>query len=510
MTEREVISSQRISGRPAQELNIRAAKTLSSIVKTTLGPRGMDKMLVNGQGRITVTNDGVTILKEMEIGHPAAILISRIAQTQEDEVGDGTTTVTMLVGELLKNAETLILKGIHPTIISKGYQLAEKKAQEILKANAVKISDKDLLKKVAMTAMTGKGAEGYREILADLIVEAASETSKHNIKFEKIIGDSVENSRVVKGLVLDKEIPHEKMPKKLKDAKIGLLDVDLDVKPSEIDTQINLGSYQEVENFQAEEEKKFKDLAQKIIDSKVDALFCTKGINDKIFYYLAKAGIMALRRINKYDMDILSKVTGGLIVSDFEDFKEDNFGFAGKIEEERYSENETRLFIEECKDAQAVTILVHSTSDQSVQEIVRAMTDALGDVAASKDNYVVAGGGAIEIEVAKDLKAYAQTLKGREQLAVIQFAEALESIPETLAENAGLDPINILTNLRQRHEAGDNRIGLNLFIDELEDTFEAGIIEPLKIKTQAISSATEVATLILRIDDNLSAKPEGQ
>jgi thermosome len=502
----EIINSNRQTGKPAQINNILAAKTLANIVKTTLGPKGMDKMLVDSQGRITVTNDGVTILEELQINHPAAKLIVEIAKNQEKEIGDGTTTVTMLAGMLLEEAEKLIEKGIHPTLIAKGYLIAERKAQEIVKTLAIKAETDEILKKIAQTAMTGKGAEGFREELSELIVSAVKTAKKENIIFAGIPGKSIRESRLIKGIVLEKEIPHDKMPKSLTNAIIGLCDFDLDLKNPEIDTTINFSNFADVNNFQNAENEKLKEYAKKIIDSGANVIFCNKNINDKILYELAKLGIVAIRRVNKFELEILAKTTGANVVSNMDDFNKENFGKAGKVYEETYSHDEKRLFVEDCEKATAVTILVHATTEHNMREITRAMTDGLGDVNASKDSFIVAGGGAVEIETAKQLRDYAKTFPGREQLIIEAFASALENIPETLAENAGLDSINVMTSLKQKHDKGEKNVGINLFKDILEDTMNEGIVEPLKIKTQAFSSATEVSVMILRIDDILQAQ----
>lgn len=502
----EVINQNRVTGKPAQDSNIQAAIVLAGIVKTTLGPRGMDKMLVDAQGRVTVTNDGVTILEEMQIAHPAAKLIAEIAKTQEREIGDGTTTVTMLAGEFLKRAQSLIAKGIHPTVIIKGYRLAEKVAQDILFNNSVKVESEEVLKKIAQTAMTGKGAEGYREQLADLIVLATKKADRNNIKFAGMVGKSVEETLIMEGTILDREMGNEDMPKTLNNAIVGLFNGDLDVKNPEIDTSIKFSSFQEMANFKEAEEQKLNEYALKVINSGVGIIFCLGNINDKVLYTLANHGIAAVRRVNKFDLEMLSKTTGAKIVANINDLRREALGAAGRIREERVNDHEVRIFVDQCTDVKAVTILVHASTDHILKEITRAMTDGLGDVLASKDSRIVAGGGAIEIEVAKGLKQYAQTLKGREQLAVIEYAGALETIPETLAENSGLDAIESITSLRQAHDQGKANHGLNLFDDTISDTMNAGIIEPLKIKTQAISSATEVAIVILRVDDNLMSK----
>lgn len=500
----EIISHQR--NQKALTGNIGAAKALSDLIKTTLGPRGMDKMIVDGNGRVTVTNDGVTILDEMHIVHPAAILIADIAKTQEKEIGDGTTTVTMLTGELLKNAEVLIDKGIHPTRIIKGYAIAEKKAQEILKSLSIKAENPEILKKVAQTAMTGKGAEGYREHLAEVIVDAITIAQKEDILFNGIIGSPIGETRLIKGLVLDKDIP-EGMPKELKNPKIALVDDEMDARKTEIDTSIEFDSFEKVKDFQVSEDAQFKEFADKIIKTKADIVFCTKSIHSKVLYYLSKAKIAAVRFVNKYDMDMLVKTTGAVLVSDLDDLTEGSLGLAGTITQKRYSDDDVKLFIEDCPK-NAVTILVCSTSEHLLKEIKRAMTDGLGDVLACKDDYIVAGGGAVEIQLSQEIKKFARTLSGVSQLIVEKFADALEKIPETLAENSGLNSINMIADLHKAHASGEVTAGLNLFEDRITDTLKDGIVEPLKIKTLAISSATEVASQILRVDDLLMAKHE--
>lgn len=509
----EVIANNRTNGRGALEQNIFAVRTLGGIVKTTLGPRGMDKMLIDGSGRITVTNDGVTILNEMQITHPAGRLLGEIAKTQEKEIGDGTTSVIIYASELLKNAERLIDKGIHPTTIIKGYALAEKKAKEILEENAVMVEDDETLIKIAKTAMTGKGAEGYRQQLSEIIVEA-SKVGKENISFQGIIGRPIDQTSLVKGVVIDKEIP-ENMPKEGKNLRIGLLDIDLDARQTEVDTNIQFNTFDDMSKFQENEDESFKKYAEKIIAAGVGAVFCTKSINDKVLYHLSKKGIIGIRRVNKFDMDMLVKTTGATLVSSLEDFTEGKFG-GGSIRQEREDDDNCKLFVEHddlpIAPCNAVTILVTATTEHLLQEIKRAMTDGLGDVLVSKNSKVVAGGGAIEIEVCKKLKEYANSLPGTSQLAVNEFADAIESIPEILTQNAGLNSINILAELRSEHELRKDTegkyIGINLFTDKIENTLEAGIIEPLKIKTLAISSAVEFTTQILRTDDILGAAPQ--
>lgn len=500
---------QRTLGKDAQRNNILAARVIAEVVKSTLGPKGMDKMLVDSAGNIVVTNDGVTILEEMEIEHPAAKMVVEIAKTQEQEVGDGTTTVAMLAGKLLENAENLLDKKIHPTVIAKGYRMAAEKAKEILKEIGINVDSRDVLKKIAMTAMTGKGAEGNREKLADLIVGAVDQVSSGNqvdinsIKIEKLKGDEIGNSELIHGIVLDKEIANESMPKMIKGARIALVDFALELKSPETEAKISVSSPEQLQSFIESEERYLKEITTRLISSGANVIFCQKGIDDVAQYYLAKAGILGCRRVAKSDIEKLARATGGKIVSNISEVKEENFGKAGIVEEIKNGED-GMIYVRECDNPRAVSILVRGSTGHVVDEIERAVKDGIGDVvAAVKSGKVVSGGGAIEIELSKRLRQYSRTLGGREQLAVEEFANALEFIPETLAENAGLDPIDIITELKKRHETGLMREGINLFNNKIEDCFAAGIVEPLKVKTQAINSASEVAIMILRIDDVL-------
>ncbi len=499
----------RTLGKDAQRNNILAAKIVADIVKTTLGPKGMDKMLVDSTGNIIVTNDGVTILEEMEIDHPAAKMMVEIAKTQESEVGDGTTTAALLAGKLLENAEKLLDKKIHPTVIVKGYRLAAEKAIEVLNSISIPLESRNVLKQIAMTAMTGKGAEGNKEKLSEIIVNAVDQVGNgknvdiDDIKIEKLKGDGVGDSELIKGIVLDKERANIDMPSQVKNAKILLVDFPLELKNPESEAKISVSTPQQLESFIKSEEAYLKNLTDKIIGSGASVVFCQKGIDDIAQYYLAKGGIYAARRVSKDDMTKLSRATGGKIISNAEDIKENYFGGAESVREVKRGDD-SLTYIEGCKNPRAVTIIVRGGTGHVIDEIERAVKDGLGDViSAVKSGKVVAGGGAVEVEVSRRLRAYARTLGGREQLAIEEFANSLESVPETLAENAGMDPIDVLTELKKRHESGLIKDGLNLFTGQIEDTFSAGIIEPLKIKTQAISSASEVATMILRIDDVL-------
>lgn len=520
MTEKQPVyilpeNTSRTLGRDAQRNNILAAKIVSDIVKTTLGPKGMDKMLVDSTGEIIVTNDGVTILNEMEIDHPAAKMIVEIAKTQEAEVGDGTTTVAMLAGKFLENAEKLLDKRIHPTVIVKGYKLAAEKSQEILKSIAMPVESSEVLRKLAMTAMTGKGAEGHREKLSDLIVRAIEKVGEGNkidlddIKVEKVKGDGIGDSELIEGIVLDKEKVHESMPKRIENSKILLIDFPLELKSPEMETKVSISTPEQLQDFITSEEMALKEMTDKIINSGAKVVFCQKGIDDISQYYLSKVGIYACRRVSKSDLERLSRATSGKIISGINEINEEDFGYAESIEEVKKGED-VMTYVRGCKNPRAVTILIRGSTGHVIDEVERAVRDGLGVVASAvKEGKVVAGGGAVEIELAKQLREYASTLQGREQLAVEEFALAIESIPEALAENAGLDTINVITELKQRHAAGRKLDGLNLFTSKVEDCFAAGIVEPLKVKTQAISSATEVANMILRIDDVLISGGSG-
>ncbi len=502
----------RVLGRDAQRNNILAARVIAETVKTTLGPKGMDKMLVDRTGGITVTNDGVTILDEMEIEHPAAKMIVEIAKTQEKEIGDGTTTAVMLAGKLLENAEKLLDMKIHPTIITRGYRWAEEKSQELLKELSIEIGSKEELMKIAQTAMTGKGVEYLKEKFSKIIVEAiesVAEDGKVNledIKIEKQRGCAIEDSELIKGIVLDKERVSLEMPVRVDDAKIALIEEALEIKGPETEARISVSTPEQLQNFLNQEDTILKSKVDKIKESGANVIFVQKGMDEMVQYYLAKAGIYAVRRVAKSDMQNLAKATGGRIVSKLSEISDDDLGYASYVEENKNGE-EGMTYVMGCKNPKAITILIRGGTEHVIDEVERAMQDALGDVAATlKDSKVVSGGGAIEIELSKKLKEFASGLKGRERLAVEEFASALEFIPTTLAENAGMDPIDVLTELRASHDAGMKNVGLNLFNGKIEDNLSNGIIEPLKVKTQAIASASEVAIMILRIDDVIAAR----
>jgi len=509
--------STRTQGRNAQRNNILAAKLVAETVRTTLGPKGMDKMLVDSLGDVVVTNDGVTILKEMQIEHPAAKMIVEVAKTQEDEVGDGTTTAAVIAGELLKKAEGLLDQDIHPTVLARGYRLAEAKAQEILLKIAEKVTEKDdaLLKNIATTAMTGKGAESSKEILADITVKAVKMVidkdgnklvmDKNNVKIEKKVGGSVADTELVEGIILDKERVHPSMPKIVKNAKIALLDVALEIKNTEIEAKIQITDPAQMQAFLNMEEKMLREMVEKVAKSGANVVLCQKGIDDLAQHFFAKKGIYAARRVKKSDMDALMRATGAKQVSNLDDLNASDLGSAGMVEEKKVGDEEM-TFVKECKNPKAVTILVRGGTDHVVDEVKRAVEDAIGDVAAALTNgKIVGGAGAVEIELAKQLREYATSLSGREQLAVQAFADAIEVIPRTLAENSGLDPIDVMTELKAAHDKKQKWAGINVFTGKVIDAWKDGVIEPLKIKTQAISSATEVAVMILRIDDVIAA-----
>ena len=505
-------NTNRIIGKDAQRNNIMAARLVADAVKTTLGQKGMDKMLVNGVGDITVTNDGVTILEEMEIEHPAAKMMVEIAKTQEEEVGDGTTTAVMLAGKLLENAEKLLDNKIHPTVITKGYRLAAEKAQEFLKELSVSVTpeQEDVLKYIAMTAMTGKGAETVKEKFADIIVKATKQVAENgdidlgNIKIEKNKGSGLEDTELIHGIVIDKERVSVDMPQKVRGARILLLDAAIEVRSPETEAKISVTSPEQLQGFIEQEEKIIRTMVEKIKTSGANVVFCQKGIDDLAQYYLAKSGIYACRRVAKSDIEKLARATRGKIISNLNDSTKEQLGQAETVEEVKRGDD-IFTYVRGCQNPKALTILIHGGTEHVLDEMERAIKDGLGDVASAlREGKIVAGAGAIEIELSKRLREYSKSLGGREQLAVEEFASALEFIPVTLAENAGLDPIDILTELKAAHET-DKYAGINIFTNKVEDSLRAGIIEPAKIKSQAIHSASEVAMMILRIDDVLSS-----
>ncbi|MEM3012972.1 MAG: thermosome subunit beta [Candidatus Hadarchaeales archaeon] len=508
----------RYLGRDAQHMNIMAARVIAEAVRTTLGPRGMDKMLVDSLGDITVTNDGVTILKEMDVEHPAAKMMVEIAKTQEDEAGDGTTTTVVLAGELLKKAEELLDQDIHATIIASGYRKAAAKAQEILQKIARPISkdDVEMLKKIVATSISSKGSEIKGDRLVSLIVEAARQIVKEEngkiradrdkIKLEKKIGGSSSDSQLVKGIVLDKEVVHPGMPKRVKNAKIALISSAFEVEKTETDAKINITDPEQLKSFLDEERKMLADMVEQVKRVGANVVLCQKGIDDVAQHYLAKAGILAVRRVKESDMQKLAEATGGRVVMSLKDLSPSDLGSAELVEERKVA-GEEMVFVEGCKDPKAVTILVRGGTEHVVDELERAVHDGVSVACvALEDGRVLPGGGACEMVGATGLRDYSMELGGREALAVNAFADAMEVIPRTLAENAGLDSIDILVKLRAEHEKADGvNKGVEVVSGQIVDMMEKGVVEPIRVKLQAIKSASEAAEMILRIDDVIAA-----
>ncbi|WP_054841065.1 thermosome subunit beta [Thermococcus peptonophilus] len=513
--------TQRYVGRDAQRLNILAARIIAETVRTTLGPKGMDKMLVDSLGDIVVTNDGATILDKIDLQHPAAKMMVEVAKTQDKEAGDGTTTAVVIAGELLRKAEELLDQNIHPSIIIKGYALAAEKAQEILDEIAIKVDpdDEETLLKIAATSITGKNAESHKELLAKLAVEAVKQVAEKkdgkylvdldNIKFEKKAGEGVEESELVRGVVIDKEVVHPRMPKRVENAKIALINEALEVKKTETDAKINITSPDQLMSFLEQEEKMLKDMVDHIAQTGANVVFVQKGIDDLAQHYLAKYGIMAVRRVKKSDMEKLAKATGAKIVTNVKDLTPpEDLGYAEVVEERKLA-GENMIFVEGCKNPKAVTILIRGGTEHVIDEVERALEDAVKVVKdVMEDGAVLPAGGAPEIELAIRLDEYAKQVGGKEALAIENFAEALKIIPKTLAENAGLDTVEMLVKVISEHKnRGGLGIGIDVFAGEPADMLERGIIAPLRVTKQAIKSASEAAIMILRIDDVIAAKP---
>ena len=512
----------RSMGKGAQKTNIAAARAVADTVRTTLGPKGMDKMLVDSLGDIVITNDGATILEEMEIEHPAAKMVVEVAKTQNEEVGDGTTSAVILCGELLKKSEDLLDQNIHPTVIAKGYKIAKEEALKMLDNIAEKagVENEDILRKIATTAMTGKSAERSSDKLSEIAVRAVKAVADkedgkitvdyENVKIEKKQGGSIEDTELISGIVIDKEIVHTAMKKSMKDAKILLVDEALEHKELEGDAKININTPEQMEAFLNREEANIKKIVENVVKTGATVVFCQKGIDDTAQHYLAKKGIIGARRVKKSDMEKIARATGAKIVSDLSGATKDDLGFAGIVEEKKIA-GEEMIFVRECKDPKAVSILIRGGTEHVVDEVERAMEDAIkGVIAAIEVGKIVSGGGSAEMEVAKGLRKFADSYTGREQLAILAFADAMEIIPRTLSENAGLDPIDILVELRSAHDNGKITYGVDVMNGKVGDMKAMGVIEPLKIKTQAIKSASESAEMILRIDDIVSStKPAG-
>tara|TARA_B100001079_G_scaffold197549_1_gene171234 strand:+ start:613 stop:2253 length:1641 start_codon:yes stop_codon:yes gene_type:complete len=516
--------TKRDSGRRATQNNIAAAKAIAEAVRSTLGPKGMDKMLVDSMGDVVITNDGVTILKEIEVEHPAAKMVVEVAKTQDSECGDGTTTAVILAGELLKNAEELIEKGVHPTAISNGYRRACVESLKLLDkiARPVRRSDNATLRAIAVTSMTGKSSETNADFLADLTVKSVKLVSKNqgkttevdrdDIKIQKKQGGSISDTELISGIILDKEPVHSGMPKNVNNAKVALVDAPLEIKKTEIESKIQINDPSQIQAFLDQEEATIKKMVDKIHKTKATVLICQKGIDDLAQHYLAKHGIMAIRRSKKSDMEALAKATGGRIVSNLDSISKDDIGFAGLVQVRKIGDDDM-TFVTDCKNPKAVSILVRGGSEHVIDEIDRNLADAIGVVSlVIEDGKIVTGGGAAEIELALKLRKFAPRIGGREQMAIESFAHAIEVVPNTLAENAGLDVIDTLMGLRKAHtQKGRNpHAGLDAFTGKVVNMRSRNVVEPLRVKTQALSSATDVATMILRIDDIIASKqPEG-
>jgi len=510
--------SNRSRGREAQHANITAAKIVAESVRSALGPKGMDKMLVDSFGDVTITSDGRTILDEMDVQNPAAKMLVEVAKTQDNEAGDGTTSAVIIAGELLSKAEELIEKDVHPTVIIDGYQLAQEKALETLEKIAIPVDlkNQDYLKKAAITAMASKLVAEYKEYLADIVVKAMLAVAEKDgsrykadvddVRVEKKTGESLGETTLINGIVLDKEIVHSGMPKRVEKAKIALLDASLEIEKTEFDAKITIERPDQIEAFLKQEESMLKGMADKIVASGANVVICQKGIDDMAQHFLARKGIVAVRRAKKSDIEKLAKATGASIVTNLQDLSSKDLGYAALVEERKIADDKM-TFIEGAKNPKAVTILIRGSTPRLNAETERSIHDALCVVRdLIQEPKIVAGGSAPELEMSKVLKKYAETVSGREQLAVKAFAEALESITNTLAENAGLDPIDILSELRSRHEKGETWAGIEVLEGKVRDMSKVGVFEPLTVKKQIIKSASEAAMMIIKIDDVIASQ----
>jgi thermosome len=519
--------SSRNRGKDAQRGNISAARIVSEVVKTTLGPRGMDKMMVDSLGDVTITSDGATVLDELDVQHPAAKMLVEVAKTQDDEVGDGTTTSVVLAGELLKRAEFLLDQGLHPTVINAGYKKAGERAKEILNeiSKPVDLKDTETLRKVAITAMRGKSLGSATEHFAKIAVQAVNQVTEKrgeafvadidNIQLIKKEGKSLMDTELINGVIIDKEVVHPGMPKRMVKARIALLDTAMEIEKTEFSAEIKISNPAQMQSFLDEETKLMKDMVDKVAEAGANVVLCQKGIDEVAQSFMAKRGILAARRIKKSDIEKLSRATGGRIVTNLEDLRASDLGNAGLVEERKIGDDKM-IFIEDAKDPKSVSILIRAGLERMVDEAERSLKDALSVVIdVVKKNKIVAGGGAVETELAKRIRDYATKIGGREQLAVEAFADSMEAIPRTLSENAGLDQIDILVALRAAHEAKGLWSGINVYTGEIVDMMKEGVLEPVKVKEHAIGSAVEVASMILRIDDVIAAAkpppmPKGQ
>jgi thermosome len=513
--------TKREKGKGAQANNIMAARAISDAVKSTLGPKGMDKMLVDSMGDVVITNDGATILKEIDVEHPAAKMIVEVAKAQDEQCGDGTTTAVILTGELLRTAGDLLEQNIHPTVITRGFQMAAEKAVEVLNKLAITIKpgDKNTLKDIAMTSMASKGASSAKEILADVVVESITSIAEKingktvvdldNIQVQKKQGGTINDTEIIKGIILDKERVHEGMPKTIKNAKIALLDAALEVKKTEVDAKIEIRDPSQLQAFLDEEESMLKKMVEKVKNSGADVLICQKGIDDLAQHFISKAGIYAVRRAKKSDMEKLAKATGAKIVASLDDLTTKDLGYAGNVEEKKFGDDKM-TFVTDCKNPKAVSILVRGGTEHVVDELERALHDALSVVkSALEDGKMTVGGGAAATAIAMALRDYAPTVGGREQMAIEAFANAMEVVPKTLSENAGLDPIDIMLELRREHKKGHKNAGVDVLNGKVGDMLKNKVIEPLNVSLHEIQAASEAATMILRIDDVIASRGGG-
>ncbi len=508
--------TERSTGKDARGNNIMAARIVSEAVKTSLGPKGMDKMLVDSFGDVTITNDGATMLKEMDVQHPAAKMMVEVSKTQDDEVGDGTTSVVILTGELLGKATELMDKKVHPIVIIDGYRQAEAEALKILDAIAEKVDPKDkkMLKKVAMTTMASKLISGYSDHLGDIAVDAVLQIAEEsnggykvdldNIKVEKKPGASMTDTKLIKGLIIDKEVVHDGMPKVVKEAKIGLLNAAMEIEKTEFDSKIAIETPDQMQAYLDQEEQMLRDMVKKVKDAGINVLLCQKGIDDMVQHFLSREGILAARRLKKSDMEALAKATGAKVVNSVEQLNSGDAGYAKHVEERKVSDDKM-IFVEGCKNPKAVSILIRGGTERVVDEAERSIHDALCVVKdVVEEPKIVAGGGAPEIEVARLLRDYAEKLVGRERLAVNAFADALEVIPTTLAENSGMDPIDAISEMQSEHAKGKKWIGVDGFNNKISDMTKLDVYEPMVVKAQSIKSATEASTMLLKIDDMIA------
>ena len=510
--------TERKQGKNAQKNNIAAAKAVTEAVRTTLGPKGMDKMLVDSLGDVTITNDGATILDTIDVEHPAAKMIIEVAKTQDDKVGDGTTTSVIIAGKLLNLAEELMEQSVHPTIIFRGYRKALLKSKELLQDLAIKIEidDIDTLIKVAETSMNSKLIAGVRSHFADIAVKAVTQIKEQRgdnividldqIQIIKKEGKSLLNTSLIDGIIVDKEIVHPMMPKSIRNAKIALVSASLEVEKTEFDAEIRIQTPDQINKFLEEESNMLRNRVAKLKENDVNVVFCQKGVDDKAQNFLAKENIITIRRVKKSDMEKLAKATNAKIINNLFEINANDLGKAGKVEEKKIGDD-NMIFVSECADPKAVSILIRAGIEHVVDEAERMLHDALSVVkAAIESPYILPGGGASEIELAKRLRAYARSIGGREQLAIEIYANALEIIPKTLVENAGYNPVDLIVELRSKHESEDGKSsGINIDTGKPDDMVKLGVIEPLSILTQAIQSATEVSSMILKIDDVIAA-----